>query len=77
MLADSKEPLVDAKKLAEFLSVRKEYIYVLMRQGMPHYRIGNRKYVRFVKSEVLDWIKTNPFQEENDATPEGADSRPH
>jgi len=54
---DTLEPLIDAKELAKHLSVRKEYIYKLAKdQKMPHYRIGERQYMRFSLRDVMSWL---------------------
>lgn len=53
----TKLKLINADQLATHLSVGRNYIYRLVKQGMPCIRIGARRYLRFELSEVMDWIE--------------------
>ncbi len=48
--------LIGIKAMAKKLDVPQSWIYSRTRTGeIPHYKVG--KYVKFVESEVMDWLK--------------------
>jgi len=53
--------LLDVDKMAEILSVNKNWLYrrtMQGREGIPHYRVG--RHVRFLASEVLEFLRHDP-----------------
>lgn len=50
------KPLVTAAQVASDLSVRRAYVYRLVKQGMPCVRVGKRGYLRFDRDEVRSWL---------------------
>lgn len=56
---DMFEKLIDARELAERLSVPIGWIYDRTRDNgpeqLPHYKLG--KYIRFAESEVMDYLR--------------------
>lgn len=43
--------------VARVLSVRPEYVYRLVRQGLPCHRLGKKGYLRFRPHDVLTWLE--------------------
>lgn len=50
------EALWTVHQVAKHLAVRPEYIYRLVRQGLPCRRIGKQGYLRFRPDEVRQWV---------------------
>lgn len=49
--------LVGIREMAQILNVPTSWLYSRTRTGeVPHYRLG--KYVKFVESEVMDWLQS-------------------
>ena len=55
------EPLMSVKELAEYLNVRKSWVYAQIREarrtGFPVIKVG--KYRRFVRQDVMTWLANN------------------
>ena len=49
------EPLLDATRAAELLSVRPSWIYESVRSGrLPHLKLG--RHIRFLRSDLEAWV---------------------
>ena len=49
--------LIGIKAMAEKLDIPVSWLYSRTRTNeIPHYKVG--KYVKFVESEVMDWLKS-------------------
>lgn len=48
---------IDKKQVAERFGISVSTVNNYMREGMPFYKIGAGKLVRFVPEEVEKWIK--------------------
>jgi excisionase family DNA binding protein len=49
------EPLLDAARAAELLSVRPSWVYESVRSGrMPHVKLG--RHIRFLRSDLEAWL---------------------
>ena len=59
--AKKPEPLMSVKELAEFLNVKKSWVYAQIREarrsGFPVIKVG--KYRRFRRKDVMDWCEEN------------------
>jgi excisionase family DNA binding protein len=55
----SNDDLVTVSQIAEFLQVPDSWVYERTRrrgiERLPHFKLG--KYLRFSRSEVLDWVQ--------------------
>jgi Helix-turn-helix domain len=75
------EPLVDAQRAAEFLSISRRHLLDLTRSGaLPGHPIGNsaRRMWRFRLSELADAVDKNVFTSQDDPvirTPTGGPRR--
>ena len=48
-------PLLTIRELADWLHVSRGQVYNLMAQGLPYYRLGDR---RFDREAVLRWLES-------------------
>jgi excisionase family DNA binding protein len=51
----STEPLMSIKELAAWLRVSRSQVYRLLDDGLPYYRLGDR---RFDRDAVLRWLES-------------------
>ena len=59
---ENKERMLSVEELAEFLNVKPWTVkYKLVKDGMPHYRIGRngQGHFRFLIGEVLPWLRSS------------------
>lgn len=48
-------PLLTIRELADWLHVSRGQVYNLMAQGLPYYRLGDR---RFDRQAVINWLES-------------------
>lgn len=48
--------LMTVSEVAEFYRVRPQYVYQLVKQGLPCVRVGRRGYLRFDATQVQQWV---------------------
>jgi excisionase family DNA binding protein len=51
----STEPLMSIKELSAWLRVSRSQVYRLLDEGLPYYRLGDR---RFDRDAVLGWLES-------------------
>jgi excisionase family DNA binding protein len=49
-------PLLTIRELADWLHVSRGQVYNLMAQGLPYYRLGDR---RFDREAVINWLESS------------------
>ena len=56
-------PIMTAVQAAEFLSVHPEYLRQMVRDGrVPAHKIPGGRGWRFLRDELVDWIREQPSQ---------------
>jgi len=56
------EKVLDVKEVAGFLKVPESWVYEKVRHGeIPYHKVGH--YTRFLKSEILEWLKTGTVKQ--------------
>ena len=58
-MTTSTEPLMSISELAAWLRVSRSQVYRLLEQGLPYYRLGDR---RFNRDAVLAWLESRKAQ---------------
>lgn len=51
---DAPDRLLTIRELADWLNVSRPQVYRLMEQGLPYFRVGDR---RFDRETVLAWLE--------------------
>lgn len=57
--------LLTEKELCDFLSVTRQTLVVLRKQGLPYFLLGS-KLIRYDVQEVLEWLRESMKAGDND-----------
>jgi excisionase family DNA binding protein len=64
-------PVLDAAQVARLLSLNIDYVRKLSREGvLPAHRIPGGRTFRYLKDEILDWLRAQPVHDRAEAADE-------
>lgn len=71
-------PVLDAAQVARLLSLNIDYVRKLSREGViPAHRLPGGRTFRYLKDEILDWLRRQPAHDPQPARDSQAAEEPH
>lgn len=69
-------PVLDAAQVARLLNLNLDYVRKLSRQGvLPAHRLPGGRTFRYLKDEIIEWLRQQPVHGERDDARHQAESR--
>lgn len=72
--ADDYPPVLDAAQVARLLQLNIDYVRRLSREGrIPAHQMPGGRVYRYLKDEILDWLRSQPGVPSDDPEPAAVD----